>query len=425
MRRAAKVTAVLGAVLLAVGCSDSEQPDPLAPEISAAAAATAEQDAEKAALDELTRLVALAMNDQGLRQRVKNDMRASRHTIEHKLPFSDYLHGNSGGILLAKMAKESGKSRDEILALLEQVRPLEFYMPVPEHRESWTGGSDLWIGSLLEDHTVPTVFTTSGQRISLTAEEIPTTPAIALVPVETNFTATLSAVGFVNTNDQSGEAIGTYQPRSRSNSGSGETCLQPPCDGDDGSSGGGGAGINWSNLPTGLYLTKIDIPDDYEGPFKGSPEFETHLQAPNTDPAKAADLRCAGALAPDPRSVYDQNGRGFTGAILVADSFEMARFQARYGTSVGMSIISWEDDDGACEIRVEQDRFKKMTDAVAAAYPGVHAAIQAFGSRVGRFAQRISPPFPPKLLETSLRGLGLGQDTIQLSSFMDQPQRQG
>jgi hypothetical protein len=155
--------------------------------------------------------------------------------------------------------------------------------------------------------------------------------------------------------------------------------LQPPCDGDDGSSGGGGAGINWSNLPTGLYLTKIDIPDDYEGPFKGSPEFETHLQAPNTDPAKAADLRCAGALAPDPRSVYDQNGRGFTGAILVADSFEMARFQARYGTSVGMSIISWEDDDGACEIRVEQDRFKKMTDAVAAAYPGVHAAIQMPG----------------------------------------------
>lgn len=55
----------------------------------------------------------------------------------------------------------------------------------------------------------------------------------------------------------------------------------------------------------------------------------------------------------------------------------MERFRTQYGDSVGMSVIGWEDDDGPCEIRVDQDRFANMMEAVTTAYPLVHAAIQA------------------------------------------------
>jgi hypothetical protein len=125
-----------------------------------------------------------------------------------------------------------------------------------------------------------------------------------------------------------------------------------------------------------LYLTKIYTPNDYKGPLKGNPEFETHLQATLGDPSKAEDIRCAGEHAPSVYSRYDQNNPVYNGAVLVADSAEMAAFTATYGTEVGMSVISWEDDDTACTIKVEEDRFLKMAEAVAKAYPLIHAAIQ-------------------------------------------------
>jgi hypothetical protein len=174
-------------------------------------------------------------------------MRASRHTIEHKLEFRSYLHGQSGGVLLAKMAKETGKSRDEILGLLDAVRPLEFYMPVREHRENWRGDDNLLVASLLEDHTVPTAFTLSGHPVILDAEKAPATPTLAIVPVETNFSRPLN-LRVPNARDQGGQTIGTYCVE----------CVQEPIDNDGG--GGGGGGDPWANRPTGLYLTKIYIP---------------------------------------------------------------------------------------------------------------------------------------------------------------------
>ncbi len=211
LKPAVRIQVVLGISILAFGCADANrQAGPMAPEPGASFSLAAEQDPEKAALTELTRIVALALNDQGLRQRVKSDMRESRHTREHKLHFSNYLHGQSGGILLAKMAKESGKNRGDILALLGKVRPLEFYMPVREQRESWRGGDDLWVASLVEDHDIPTAYTLRGEQVALGANEVPAMPTLAIVPVEADFSRTLDVNKFKNKNDGGGETIGTY-----------------------------------------------------------------------------------------------------------------------------------------------------------------------------------------------------------------------
>jgi hypothetical protein len=374
--------AVLCTTVLMLGCADAEQAvSPVEPQLSAQAIA----EAERHALQELTRTVALALQDPGLRQRVKADMRESRFTHEHKLHFSSYIRGRSGGILLAKMAKESGKTREEVLALLNEVRPLEFYMPVRAQRESWRGGDDLWVGSLLEDHEVPAVYTLRGQPVQVGAEEVPAIPALALVPMEASFNRALDG-RYINRNDQGGATIGTYiynecQIEESVQSGEPEDPTMT-CGGDLGGGGGdvgsGGTVDPWASRPTGLYVTLLNIDDDHEGAFKGDPEFEIHLQAPINNPSVAEDIRCAGNQAPDYRSRfdYDNNGANYSGAILVADSAEQARFRATYGTALGMNIIFWEDDDTDCAIKADQDRFMTMMNTIAQSYENIFAAIQ-------------------------------------------------
>jgi hypothetical protein len=349
--------ALLVALLGAAACSEDGAAT-LPTEGTGESSASARPAGEDAALDELTRAVALALRDQGLRQRVKNDMRESRHTVEHKLELTSYLKGANGGILLAKMAQATGRSPEALLALVGQVRPLEFYMPVREQRESWTGGTNLLVGSLLEDHDTPTVFTLRGEPVSVAADATPPLPTLALVPVETDFARSLEAARFENRDDQGGQAIGTYAPVSGLRAGGARASAVP------------------ADRPSGLYMTRVYIPHDYEGAFKGNPEFETHLQAPKDDPTTAADIRCAGESAPDPFSVYNQDGTGYTGAVLVASEAEMNAFRSQYGSEVGMSIISWEDDDTRCTIKVEQSRFQNMLKAVVAVFPATHAAMK-------------------------------------------------
>lgn len=377
-----KLAVVLCTTLLMAGCTDAEEAvSPVAPQLNTEAAEAAAENAERQALQELTRIVALALQDAGLRHRVKADMRESRVTHEHKLHFSSYLRGNSGGILLAKMAKESGESREEILALLGQVRPLEFYMPVRAQRESWRGGDNLLVGSLLEDHEVPTVYTLRGKQVHVGAEEEPSLPALALVPVEANFNRPLDA-RYRNRNDEGGATIGTLydeqcellQVQSVESTDPGDATIA--CGG--GGGGDGGYVDPWASRATGLYVTTLNIDGDHEGAFKGDPEFEIHLQAPINNPSVAEDIRCAGQNAPDYRSRfnYDNNGSNFSGAILVADSAEQARFRATYGTTVGMNIIFWEDDDTDCAIKADEDRFRNMMNTIANNYESVFAAIQ-------------------------------------------------
>lgn len=139
---------------------------------------------------------------------------------------------------------------------------------------------------------------------------------------------------------------------------------------------------SWADLPTGIYITHLNIPDDHEGCcFKGDPEFEVHLHAPFQDPKKAEDLRCAGKPAPDPRSKFDMNGKNWsygssTPPVLIADSIQQARFVASYGVEVGMGVIAWEDDDTGCVVKADPDRAEDALKAAAAAAPSADAVRQ-------------------------------------------------
>lgn len=344
---------LLGSTLLAVGCTDLERVHtPTAPAALTTGASSAQLD-EKTALTELTRAVALALQDQGLRQRIKNDLRDSRHTVEHKLHFSNYLKGQSGGILLTKMAKESGKSRDEIHALLARVRPLEFYMPVREQRESWRGGDALWVGSYLEDDGSerPAVYDVRGNLVPLWAPDaLPSTPTLALVPVETNFAKELDPARFVNKNDQDGETIGTYSLDDGSSC-DGETAIVE-CD-----SGGGGGGGGGGTITPGLYMTfaygNEGVPDGTWG-LKGEPEIEMHIiGASTTDPTNAAaTLSCSHAGAYGSYR-FDMNDHYWSGNVLLYSQQEIDSYYSRTGDD--FTVQMWEDDDGTCKIKTDKD----------------------------------------------------------------------
>ncbi|MDQ3556031.1 MAG: hypothetical protein M3409_04545, partial [Gemmatimonadota bacterium] len=281
-----------------------------------------------------------------------NDMRESHYTIEHKLHFGNYLKGQSGGILLAKMAKESGKSREEIHALLARVRPLEFYMPVREQRESWRGTDNLWVASYLEDGggEPPAVYDVWGNSIPLWAPDAePGIHTLSLVPVETNFSRELERARYVNKNDNGGQTIGTLYPRSRKDDGDVsvlcETCIQDPGDGD----GGGGGGT----ITPGLYMTfaygKEGVPDGAWG-LKGEPEIEMHIiGASTTDPSNsAATLSCSHAGAYGSYR-FDMNDHYWSGNVLLFSQQQIDSYQAR--TADDFTVQMWEDDDGTCQIK--------------------------------------------------------------------------
>jgi hypothetical protein len=202
------ISAILCAAALTTACSDTQSaPTALDPSMNVAASGTA---TEQKALDQIARAVALALQDQGLRQRIKNDMRASAYD-EHKLDLRSYLHGQSGGILLAKMAKETGRSRDELLALVGSVRPLEMYFPVRAHRESWTGGSDLQVlGHLTASGDPTAAFALSGASVPVPGKVAPEMPTLAIVQRETDFSAPLDMSKVRNVRDKGGQSIGTY-----------------------------------------------------------------------------------------------------------------------------------------------------------------------------------------------------------------------
>lgn len=205
-----KYSAILCISVLGAACSDV-QPAPTLPAAELNLAASVSPSSEQEALNQIARAVALALQDQGLRQRIKNDMRNAPH-LEHKLDFRGYLHGQSGGILLAKMAKETGRSREDLLSLVGQVRPLEMYFPVREHRESWTGGADLQVlGHLNASGDPMAAFALTGASVPVTGKVAPATPTLVIVQRETDFSEPLDLSRTRNVRDQGGQSIGSYQ----------------------------------------------------------------------------------------------------------------------------------------------------------------------------------------------------------------------
>ena len=318
-------TAALALLVGALACSD--RPPGTAPD-----AASGEPAILSAATrpELLARSLALALGDPAFRAHVKAELDRSPFR-EHKLSFQRFLAAErvSGSGALAATARGTGLAAADLAGTAERAIPLEMYLPVPEHRRAWTGDANVLVATAIADHDPPVAFDLQGNRRVLDPERPPTTPVIALVPVETDFTAAPAKIGLF-----------PWPP------------LPPP-------------------LAPGLYMTQAHFVDDFEGWLKGGPEFEVHILGQKGQTDSLTDYQCAGEKQPAPY-YFDQNGLDWSGNVLLLGKAQLDAYNAAHpGQNVRVFVV--EDDDTACEIKANRDIVGNLFKAVDGAYKALTA----------------------------------------------------
>jgi hypothetical protein len=264
---------------------------------------------------------------------------------EQKLHFQRFLHGN-GGRAMQALARTARTSESAMGAEADAALALELYFPVPAHRAAWDGGPDLLVATALTDDDRPVAFDLAGRRHLLDRAAPPATPVLALVPVETDFSA------------PAGPARAT--------------CANEDC------SGAGGSG------PTpGLYLTSSHLNDSFEGWLKGAPEIEILVlgQKGATDSLtryQCVNERAAGAY------YFNQDGSNWVGQVLVFSQAQLDAFKQQHPTQ-NVRLFFLEDDEAPCEIRNDPNRLKKILQQVDAVTRGRSGGRDTTSSVIGKF----------------------------------------
>jgi hypothetical protein len=309
---------------------------------------------ERVALTKIARLVAVAMDNEPARQRLKRDMRSAPFR-EHKLELAAYLKSKDGRSLLESMAAQTRGGESDVFGALAAIRPLELYMPVEKHRESWTGKADVLVVSQLDESAQIVAFDQKGREIALDRKVAPAQPTLSIVPVETRFDQPMIPAASKNVGDQNGSSIGTLEamtPKGSSLISCGDTC-------------GGGGGGGSPPIPPGLYLEFSRILDMKEPWFRGDPEIEVHVQGPNTPtaPTYADDLSCAGEHPYDGRRFFDQNTGFWEGRVMLFSEAETVAFTNNFNQ--GFHILFWEDDNQPCVLKLDSNGLVDLLKSTA------------------------------------------------------------
>jgi hypothetical protein len=346
----------LSVLALAAGLAACDRAAPSAANEESAAAPVvaspaAAQAGERSAMDRLARRFAHALADPSFRALIKTELDQSPF-VEHKLQLQSLLE-KSDHRVLKEVARLSTTPDSEVEADAEQAIPLEIYFPVAAHRAEWTGGPDLLVASAREDHEAPVAYDVSGRQQVLSADQPPSTPVLAIVPVETDFAQ-------------------PYGP------GSTAVCTTV-CGG-----GGGGGG---TTVPVhGLYMTYAHFVQDFEGWFKGSPEFEIHILGQSGASDSLQDYQCAGAAAGGYYH-FDQNSLDWSGGVLLFTQAQLDNYKSAHPNQ-NFRIIALEDDDTGCVIKFDSSRFRNMISVLQSAYPNLTGGKDTTGSNLAKIVKR-------------------------------------
>ena len=334
--------AVLALLAGAAGCTDRAESGPTAPPDGAGltpAATASAGAAQRAAQERLARRVALALANQDFRAYVKAALDRSP-VREHKLHFQRFLRGPDRRAVEA-LAGAAHETEAAVEADAGSAPALEFYMPVPAHRAAWRGGEDVLVATAHADHEAPVAFDVRGKRRRLSPDTPPSTPVLAVVPVETDFDAgTNSGFRFV---DEGGGG------------GGGGTTPPPPAPA--------------PAPPPGLYMTSAHFVQDFEGWLKGSPEYEIHILGQSGSSDSLTSYQCAGEHAGGSYA-FDQNALDWTGNVLLFSQTQLSSYKSAHPNQ-NLRILALEDDDGACQIRLDGNRFKTFQTTLQNAYPNL------------------------------------------------------
>jgi len=248
-------------------------------------------------LTSVTRDVARALRDPGVRSTVYNGLHASPY-LEHEVHFRSFLL-QEGHPLLEAIAALRRSEPDAVVRTLDSIVDLEFYMPGKKHWAQWKGGDDLLVASDLtdDDEVLPIAFDLDGNAVPWTTgkKDLPQTPTLAVVPSETDF----SRVPSLATQGA---------PRA-------------------------------PMFESGVVMTYAWMPDNKSSGLDGDPEIEIHAFV-RDDAGNFVDLQCAGQYQAYPY-YYDQNAPTFEGSVQVI-------LEGGIGANP-VEFSMWEDDFDRCE----------------------------------------------------------------------------
>jgi hypothetical protein len=316
-----------------------ERDAPTAPSL----AGTTVSGGERASRERLARGFALALADPAFRAVVKSrlDRSAAR---EHKIHFQRFLQADNRAAVRA-IAGLSRNAESSLEADAAAAVALELYMPVATHRARWTGGPDVLVATEREDGETPVAFDIRGRRLLLSPARPPATPVLALVPVETDFDSPTAGAPFI-------------------------CCAggPPPA------------------APTGLYMTASHFTASFEGWLKGNPEYEIHILGQSGQTDSLNSYQCAGEHAAG-YYAFDQNGLDWSGSVLLFNQQQLNSYKSQHPNQ-NFRILALEDDDGACAIRLDNNRFKSFITILQSAYPNLTGGKDTTTSGLGKIVKR-------------------------------------
>jgi hypothetical protein len=319
-------------VIAAAACSDRTPTpggtDPAGSGNESAAAASALVVGNQPRMERLARRVAVAMADPAFRSRVRAELAASPFR-EHKVQFQRLLAASNGSFR-RELARLNHEADSVVDAEARGTRPLEMYFPVAAQRSAWTGDTNVLVATAEQDHEQPVAFDVRGRRRLLSADAPPPTPVLAIEPVETDFDHAPPAAAVCNVDDCK-PGPGQYLPPA-----------------------------------PGLYLTYAHFTSTFEGWLKGDPEFEIHILGQQGTTDSLTSYQCAGEKAGMPY-YFDQNQLDWTGSVMLFSQAQLDGYRAAH-PSQNFRIVVWEDDDTACGIRTDADRFKQFENQLVVAY---------------------------------------------------------
>jgi len=343
-RYAFATLALLAAFTGLSGCSDRADPGPTAPPETpgTSTASAAPTSGEATVRERLARRLALALGDAEFRARVKQAF--DRSPIrEHKLQLQHFL-AEEGGRARRDLVRLSGGEERDVATEAAGAIPLEVYLPVPAHRAAWTGDANLLVATAREDREAPVAFDTRGARTMLSAETPPNTPVLAVVPVETDFDHASGAQPLI--------------------------CC---------ASGG-------PTPPAGLYLTASHFVQDFEGWLKGSPEYEIHILGQLGAGDSLTSYQCAGEHAGG-YYAFDQNSLDWSGSVLLFTQTQLNNYKTMHSNQ-NIRILALEDDDGACQIKLDGNRFKTLQTTLQNLYPNLTGGKDSLSGTLARIFKR-------------------------------------
>lgn len=269
------ITAILFVGTAITGCGESGSDRLVAPAVELS---LGENHLNETPYEQMVRLVALGLADAGSRAELLAALKESP-LPEQKVLLNHHVPANRS--MLRSMAAKGASAPQQLQDLIRGFGFIEAYLPVPEHRDEWAGGTNLIVAGAIGEDERLVAFDLMGRSVMISAEAAPAMPTLVVVPAE-GFDAFGAPV--IRTGEW------RVSPRIQLDPGAStqaDSDLLEPCAGMEGSytiqcGGGGGSVGDGSTSPTKVYQRGIGVQEyishmrtsnDHEPWYKGAPEF--------------------------------------------------------------------------------------------------------------------------------------------------------